>query len=141
MSSMAGSFPVTRHPEVPAAGGPRRTTADVRFNSLAIYSASSAYLLPLPMGEREPDERASIDAIRSRSAASRRDRNLADVLRHLVALLRRRTLGDGRVPALDVGILAEIDGLPLVARHPRPNGDIRDRIVVRHVFMIGEPPV
>jgi hypothetical protein len=30
MSSMAGSFPVTRHPEVPAEGGPRRTTADVR---------------------------------------------------------------------------------------------------------------
>src|ERR1700704_3885661 len=54
------------------------------------------------------------------------DRNLADVLRHLVALLNRRPLGDGRVPALHVGILVEIDGLPFVARHPRPDGDVGD---------------
>src|SRR5580700_4319730 len=113
MSSMAGSFPVTRHPEVPAAGGPRRTTADVRFNSLAIYSASSAYLLPPPWGEREGCGGASIPADRSRGTASRRDRHLADVLRHLVTLLRCRALGDGDIPAFDVRILVEIDGLPL----------------------------
>src|ERR1700688_1228468 len=116
MSSMGYSLRQFRHPEVPAAGGPRRTTADVRFNSLAIYSASSAYLLPLPMGEREwgggaaprshpppphplpagerePHERASIEAICSRSAPSRRDRHLADVLRNFVTLLCRRALG------------------------------------------------
>src|SRR5262245_40648263 len=58
-----------------------------------------------------------------------RDRYLADVLRHLVALLRRRLLGDGQIPALDVWILVQVDGLPLVAGDPRPDRDVGDGIV------------
>src|SRR3977135_291551 len=68
-------------------------------------------------------------------------RDFADVLRHLVALLNRWPLGDGRVPALHVGILIEIDGLPFEARHPRPGGDIGDRIIVGDEFAVGEPLV
>src|SRR5262245_65670814 len=64
------------------------------------------------------------------TGSSSRYRNLADVLRHFVALLNRRPLGNGRVPPPHVGILLEIDGLPFVARDPRPAGDIGDGIGV-----------
>src|SRR5215813_11265201 len=64
------------------------------------------------------------------NGSSRWYRDLADILRHFVALLHRRPLGNGRVPPLDVGILAQVDRLPFIARHPRPNGDIGDGIVV-----------
>src|SRR6476659_4758553 len=56
--------------------------------------------------------------------------NLADVLRHLVALLDRRALGDGGVPALHVRKRVEIDRLPFIARDPRPDGDVGDGIAV-----------
>src|SRR3981189_191607 len=66
-------------------------------------------------------------------------RNLADVLRHLVALLDRRPLGDGGVPALHVRKRVEVDGLPFVARDPRPDRDVGNGIVVGDEFAIGEP--
>src|ERR1700680_4703460 len=68
-------------------------------------------------------------------------RNLAHVLRHLVALLNRRALGDGGVPAFHVRILVEIDGLPFVARDPRPDRDIGNRITVGDELVAGEPAV
>ena len=46
-----------------------------------------------------------------------------------------------RVPALDVRIAVEIDGLPFVARHPRPDRDVGDRIGVGDQFVVGKPPV
>src|SRR5262249_58465008 len=70
-----------------------------------------------------------------------RYRNLADVLRHFVALLNRRPFGNARVPPRHVGILLEIDGLPLVARDPRPDGDIRDGIIVGDEFAPCQPRV
>src|SRR5712692_4143352 len=75
------------------------------------------------------------------ASSSRRYRNLADVLRHLVALADRRPIGDGRVPPLHVGIRIEVDRLPLVARDPRPDRDIGDRIAVRDELAAGEPAV
>src|SRR5262249_31352841 len=68
-------------------------------------------------------------------------RNLADVLRHFVALLNRRPLRNRRVPARHVGILLEIDGLPLVARDPGPDGDVGDGITVGDEFASREPAV
>src|SRR6202023_2014617 len=96
-------------------------------------SGTGAVVLRGPRYARAPQDDGS--------GHSRRDRNLADILRHLVALLRCRALGDCDIPAFHVWILVEIDGLPFVARHPRPDRDIRDRIIIGHVFMIGEPPV
>ena len=56
----------------------------------------------------------------------------------MVALLHGRAVGDRDVPALDVGILVEVDGLPLVARDPRPGRDVGDRVVARHVLVVLE---
>src|SRR6266403_1499096 len=70
-----------------------------------------------------------------------RHRNILHLLGHVVALLYRRAVGDGDIPALHVGILGEVDGLPLVARDPWPGRDIGDRIVVRQIFMVLEPAV
>src|ERR1700746_3014056 len=50
--------------------------------------------------ERPLTRIASPSGMRARNL---RQRHVADVLRHLVALLHRRTLGDRNVPALDVG--------------------------------------
>ncbi len=69
------------------------------------------------------------------------NRNFTHVLRHLVAALHRRPLGDGRVPALDVGILVHVDRLPLVARDPRPDRDVGDRVVTGDEFAAVEPAV
>src|SRR6185312_2506389 len=66
--------------------------------------------------------------------ASGRHRDRAHVLRHLVAALHRGTRGDGLVPALHVRILLEVDGLPLEARDPRPDGNVGDRIIVGDEF-------
>src|SRR5262249_56942470 len=73
--------------------------------------------------------------------SSSRYRNLADVLRHFVALLNRRPLGNARVPPRHVGILLEIYGLPFVARDPWPDGDIGDGIIVGDEFASREPAV
>src|SRR5215472_5026324 len=73
--------------------------------------------------------------------SSRRYWNLADVLGHFVALLNRRPFGNARVPPRHVGILLEIDGLPLVARDPRPDGNIGDGIIVGDEFAPCEPAV
>src|SRR6516225_3065603 len=73
--------------------------------------------------------------------SSSRNWNLADVLRHFVALLNRRPLGNGRVPPPHVGIFLEIDGLPLVARDPRPDGDIGDGVGVGDEFALREAAV
>src|SRR5882757_3388451 len=62
---------------------------------------------------------------RSRSL---RDWNFADVLRYLIALLSRGLVGDRQVPAQHVRVLLQIDGLPLVARHPGPRRDVGDRV-------------
>src|ERR1700723_4530491 len=53
-----------------------------------------------------------------------RHRDFAGIFRDLIALLGRRPLGDGDVPALDVRVLVEIDRLPFVARYPRPDRDV-----------------
>src|SRR3954451_13690696 len=79
----------------------------------------------------EADERSIMLVARSRSHGASGHRNFADVLGHLVALLHGRALGDGRVPAFHVRILVEIDGLPFVARHPRPDRDVGDGVAVR----------
>src|SRR5262249_24182821 len=73
--------------------------------------------------------------------SSSRYRNLADVLRHFVALLNRRPFGTVRVPPRHVGILLEIDGLPFVARDPWPDGDIGDGVIVGDEFAPREPAV
>src|SRR5262245_48044817 len=70
-----------------------------------------------------------------------RHRNFADVLRHLVAPLRRRALGDRHVPALHVGILVHVDRLPFESRDPRPDRDVGDRIGVGHELSVGQPAV
>src|SRR5262249_717889 len=67
--------------------------------------------------------------------------NLADALRPFAAPLTRRPLGNGRVPPPHVGILLEIDGLPFVARDPRPDGDIGDGIVVGDEFALRQAAV
>src|SRR6266508_6362364 len=92
---------------------------------------------PSPKWEREPTESVAQPSI----YPSRRDRHLAHVLRHLVALLHGRAFGDGRVPPLHVGILVEIDGLPFVARDPRPDRDVGDRILIGDELAAREPAV
>src|SRR4051794_34512716 len=57
-------------------------------------------------------------------------RDRAHVLRHSIALLHRRPVGDGHIPAFHVGVLVHVDGLPLEARDPRPDRDVGDRIGV-----------
>jgi hypothetical protein len=42
-------------------------------------------------------------------------RDFLHFLRHMISALHRRPVGDGHIPALDVGILIEVDGLPLIA--------------------------
>src|SRR5947207_5644278 len=68
-------------------------------------------------------------------------RHFADVLGNLVAPLHRRSRGDRQVPALHIGVLVHVDRLPLEARDPRPDRNVGDRIVVRHVRAVGEAPV
>src|SRR5579871_1538491 len=68
-----------------------------------------------------------------------RHRDRPHILRHLVALLHRRTLGDGAIPAFDVGIFVQIHRLPFEARDPGPDRDIGDGIVVGNVFVGREP--
>src|SRR5260370_35710003 len=69
------------------------------------------------------DERSIMLVARSRKNPAGY-RHFAYVLGHLVALLHRRAFGDGRVPALDVGILFEFDGLPFAALDQRSDHDI-----------------
>src|SRR5215472_8126542 len=76
-----------------------------------------------------PGER-SVKSAAPAGTLLRRRRHVADVFRHFVALLHRRALGDRNVPALDVRILIEVDGLPFEPRHPRPDGDVGNRILV-----------
>src|SRR5262245_21378170 len=68
-------------------------------------------------------------------------RDFLHLFGYVIAALNRRTVGDGDVPALDVRICMEVDGLPLVAGDPRPDRHVGDRIVVGHVFMLGQSPV
>src|SRR5947209_17973407 len=70
-----------------------------------------------------------------------RYRYLADVLGHLVAFLHSGAFGDRHIPAFDIGVLIEIDGLPFVARHPRPDRDIGNRVTVRDEFPPGKSAV
>src|ERR1043165_9527904 len=65
-------------------------------------------------------------------------RDLADVLGNLVAFLHGRPRGDREIPALHVRILVHVYRLPLETRNPRPDRDVGDRVVVRHVLMLGE---
>src|SRR3954469_25419294 len=58
-----------------------------------------------------------------------RHRYVSHILRHLVAPLHGRTVGNRHVPALDLGVFFEIDGLPFVTRDPGPDGDVGNRIV------------
>src|SRR6185437_6120800 len=71
----------------------------------------------------------------------RRHRDRAHVLGHLVALLHSRPRSDGLVPALDVGILLHVDGLPLEARDPRPDRDVGNRVIVGDEFAAFEARV
>src|SRR5439155_10794682 len=75
------------------------------------------------------------------SRALRRDRNVADVLWHFIALLHRRSVGNRRVPPLDVGVLVEIDGLPFVARYPRPDSNIGNGVTIGDELAVREPAV
>ena len=59
----------------------------------------------------------------------------------MIAPLHRRPTGDRQIPALDVGIVVEVDGLPLEPGDPRPCGDIGHRVVVDQVLVAGEPLV
>src|SRR6266536_5975736 len=73
--------------------------------------------------------------------SSRRYWNLTDILWHFVTFLPGGALGNGRVPPLHVRIFVEVDRLPFVARHPRPDCDIGDGVIVDDEFAIGEPAV
>src|SRR5437879_3918834 len=70
-----------------------------------------------------------------------RYRDFSDILRHLVALLYRRPLGDCHIPALHIGIVVEVDGLPFVARDPGPYGDVGNRIIIGDEFAPVEPAI
>src|SRR5436309_12841570 len=59
----------------------------------------------------------------------------------MIATLDRRPSRDRDIPAFHVRILIEIDGLPLVARDPRPDRDVGNRIFVRYELAVGEPTV
>src|SRR5919198_227747 len=68
-----------------------------------------------------------------------RHRDLGLLDRYVVALLHGRTRGDRPVPTEHVGVVLEVDGLPLESRHPRPNSDVRDRIWAGDILHLCEP--
>src|SRR4051794_32111267 len=70
-----------------------------------------------------------------------RHRDVGHLFRHVVTLLDGRPLGDGQVPPLHVGVLVEVDRLPLEAGYPRPYRNVGDGIIVGDEFAVGEAPV
>ena len=47
------------------------------------------------------------------------------MLRHIVTALHGWALRDREIPTLEIRVQSPIDALPLVARNPRPGGDVR----------------
>src|SRR4026208_2501210 len=75
------------------------------------------------------------------ASSSRRHRHRPHIFRDPVALLHSRASRDGLIPALDVGVLLHVDGLPFEARDPGPDSDVGDRILIGNELAAFKPRI